>query len=320
MSIEKPLKFSVVIPLYNKQITIQRAIQSVISQTYKDFELIVVDDGSTDQSFESACGIADPRIRIIRQENRGECAARNRGIKETRFEWIAFLDADDEWKNDFLKDILDLMQRFPSCGVYATFYEMVFGVNKKPMSYFKYYPPMWSGEIDNIFDVMCTGYPFNSSSIVIKKEYIIKAGGFPEGIHNAGDLITWIRLAVITKIAYLNNPLSIYYLKTGGKLNNPHQHLGRSILNKMIIEFIISGQIREFQERSARNLISKFQYEDTRVQLKSGNRRKAFSLWLKSKKAKYIWKEWLILLIYIIFPKRTLDYIFKVKKSTQKIV
>jgi len=179
---------------------------------------------------------------------------------------------------------------------------------------------MWNGVIDNIFDVMCTGYPFNSSSIVIKKENINNVGGFPEGIHNAGDLITWIRLSMNAKIAYLNNPLSIYHLKSGGKLNNPHQHLGRSILNKIISEYIVSGQISNLQKKSARNLISKFQYEDTRVQLKSGNRCRAFVLWIKSNKAKFIWKEWLILLIYIIFSKRTLGYIFKVKESIQKII
>jgi len=121
------------------------------------------------------------------------------------------------------------------------------------------------------------------------------------------------------KIAYLNNPISIYHLKSGGKLNNPHQHLGRSILNKIIIDFIDSGQISSLQKGSARNLISKFQYEDARVQLKSGNRYKAFVLWIKSKKAKFIWKEWFILLIYIIFSKRTLEYIFKVKNTSKKL-
>lgn len=179
---------------------------------------------------------------------------------------------------------------------------------------------MWSGIIDDIFDVMCSGYhPFNSSSIVIKKENINQIGGFPEGIHNAGDLITWIRLSMIAKIAYLNNPLSIYHLKSGGKLNNPHQHLGRSILNKMITDYIDTGQINQRQKKSARNLISKFQYEDTRVQLRLGNRYKALILWIKSIKANFILREWLILLLYIIFSKRTLEYILKVRKSIQKL-
>ncbi len=88
---------SVVIPLYNKEPYIKRAIDSILAQKIQDYEIIVIDDGSTDKSAEVVKSFPDPRIRLIQQENAGVSAARNRGIEEAKAELIAFLDADDEW-------------------------------------------------------------------------------------------------------------------------------------------------------------------------------------------------------------------------------
>ena len=92
---------SVVIPLYNKEKYIKRAIESVLNQTFQKFEIIVVNDGSTDKSAEIVQNIKDPRIRLINQKNAGVSAARNRGIQEAKYEYIAFLDADDFWEKIF---------------------------------------------------------------------------------------------------------------------------------------------------------------------------------------------------------------------------
>jgi cellulose synthase/poly-beta-1,6-N-acetylglucosamine synthase-like glycosyltransferase len=114
------MKVSVVIPLYNKARHIARAVQSVRGQTWQDFEIIVVDDGSTDGSGDVVRQIADARFRLITQLNGGECAARNRGIAEAACDVVAFLDADDEWLPAFLETVVALRQRFPDCGMYAT--------------------------------------------------------------------------------------------------------------------------------------------------------------------------------------------------------
>jgi glycosyltransferase involved in cell wall biosynthesis len=106
------MNVSVVIPLYNKAPYIQRAIDSVLAQTYADFELIIVDDGSTDGSGDIVRQYADPRIRLIVQENAGPGAARNRGLREANAEYIAFLDADDEWLPMYLEEQLRLFQQY----------------------------------------------------------------------------------------------------------------------------------------------------------------------------------------------------------------
>ena len=116
---------SVVIPLYNKEHQIAETLRSVLEQTFQDFEVVIVDDGSTDKSSEEALKIRDPRIRFVRQENAGVSAARNRGIEEARFDLIAFLDADDRWKPEYLQTQYDLFQKYPQCGVFACNYEFV---------------------------------------------------------------------------------------------------------------------------------------------------------------------------------------------------
>ena len=124
--------FSVVIPLYNKEALIEQTVERVLLQTYQDFEVIVVDDGSTDKGVEVVKEFDDKRIRIIQQENQGVSAARNKGIEESQGEYIAFLDADDKWETDYLETQHCLIKKYPKCSVYATNYKFIneFGENK----------------------------------------------------------------------------------------------------------------------------------------------------------------------------------------------
>jgi len=104
---------SVVIPLYNKEDCVFNALQSVLNQSFVDFEVIVVDDGSVDSSPKIVSSISDKRIRLISKKNGGPSSARNLGIKEAKNEYIAFLDADDLWAPMFLQEMVDLIHRFP---------------------------------------------------------------------------------------------------------------------------------------------------------------------------------------------------------------
>src|SRR6187402_911428 len=115
--------FSVIIPLYNKVNFIESALKSVLGQTFTDFEIIIVEDCSTDNSFEAATKVNDPKIRILRYEkNKGLSASRNTGIQNATATYLCFLDADDAWQPDYLAKIHSLVQEFPEARLFATNY------------------------------------------------------------------------------------------------------------------------------------------------------------------------------------------------------
>lgn len=119
---------SVVIPLYNKEAIVERSLQSVLSQSFRDFEVVVVDDGSTDRSAEIVRGINDPRILLVSQENGGPSKARNTGVRAAQGEWILFLDADDELLQDALKNFSELTKKYPKANFIAcSFYNQCNG-------------------------------------------------------------------------------------------------------------------------------------------------------------------------------------------------
>lgn len=204
---------SVIITLYNKPTVVQRAIRSVLAQTYTNFELIVVNDGSTDESFQKAQDFRDPRMRFFQQENRGVANARNRGVAEAKYEWVAFLDADDEWLPDFLEKITALSEKFPCCGLYGCAHYRVTKnllLVSTPISDLPY---AWEGILENYFDYTKDIIPFNSSSVFISKKCFEAVGGFPDGIKMWEDADTWMRLSIFTRSAFLNIPLTIYHLE-----------------------------------------------------------------------------------------------------------
>lgn len=203
---------SVVIPLYNKERQIAQTLQSVFAQTYQDFEVVIVNDGSTDNSVAEVEKIADSRIRLIHQENTGVSAARNRGVEEATYELIAFLDADDEWKPEYLEAQYRLYQKYQECSVYVCDYEHRSNEgNIKPTIIRKLPFDGIDGVLTNYFEVAsCSHPPICSISIMVKKEAIQAIGGFPLGIKSGEDLLTWARLATRYRIAYSRLTLAIY--------------------------------------------------------------------------------------------------------------
>jgi glycosyltransferase involved in cell wall biosynthesis len=206
---------SVVIPLYNKERHIGRAVESVLNQTYRDFELIIVDDGSTDGSADVVRRFNDPRVRLVHREHvdsAGGHAARNRGIAEARADLIAFLDADDEWMPSHLETIGRLSHDFPECGAFATAYEVVDAQHRRRPRAFRGLPRApWEGIIPNYFRAAAHCQPVCSSAVAIPKHVFDSVGRFPEGVPRGGDLDMWCRIALRYPIAFSNQVEAVYH-------------------------------------------------------------------------------------------------------------
>jgi glycosyltransferase involved in cell wall biosynthesis len=208
---------SVVIPLYNKEPHVKRALRSVLKQTIQDFEIIVVDDGSTDNSLDKVKSFSDPRIRLIVQENSGVSTARNRGIDEAKSGLIAFLDADDEWMPDYLETILRLRENYPGAGMYVTSLRTEFIDNvlmDKAEELRKLIPD--EGLIRNYFRVCLKKNAserelFSTSSVTVPKKIFLEIGGFQTGFWWGEDVDMWGRIALKYPIAYSSQVCAVYY-------------------------------------------------------------------------------------------------------------
>lgn len=202
-------------PLYNKAPYVRNAVESVVGQTYRDWELIVVDDGSTDGGGDIVTSIADPRIRPVRQENVGVSAARNRGVVLSgeaafRSPYICFLDADDWWEPTFLEEMAALIERHPDAGIYGTSYWIVKN-GRKRLAPIGVEEGFAEGEIN-----YCQVYartlcmPLTSITVCIPRRMFDETGGFPLGITLGEDFLLWLRIAINHKTVLLNKPLANY--------------------------------------------------------------------------------------------------------------
>ena len=198
-------------PLYNKAPYVRKAVESVVDQTLADWELIVVDDCSTDGSAAIVEQIVDPRIRIIRlEENGGVGAARNRGVAESTAPFVCFLDADDWWEPTFLEEMAALIERHPDAGIYGTGYYIVKN-GKKRVAPIGIDEGFTEGEINYCqVDAKTLCMPLTSISVCIPRRVFDEAGGFPVGITLGEDFLLWLRIALKHKTVLLNKPLSNY--------------------------------------------------------------------------------------------------------------
>lgn len=181
---------SVVIPLYNKQLSIKSTIQSVLNQTYRDFEIIVVNDGSTDDSAKVVESISDNRVHIVSQSNQGVSAARNRGITEANNEWIAFLDGDDLWKENHLEEVMKMIDLFPDEKVYVTSFE--YSDNREM---FRHKRQTSISKIENYFKETMQESLIWTGIVIINKECFKKVGNFNIELNRGEDTDLWVRLA-----------------------------------------------------------------------------------------------------------------------------
>jgi len=228
---EIKLKVSVIIPAYQSSKTIERAIISVQRQDYKNLEIIIVDNGSTDNIQEIANSFAskDNRIKMIRlEENKRPAGGRNAGVKEARGDYIAFLDSDDEWLPQKIDYQVPLLQNQPDIGLVMTDSYLVNTTLEKKELYSDYYQsyigrmiPVYLddeevtarliGPVRNVLYEKCI---VNLSSVIMRRELFFQCGGFDENLFGPEDMDLWVKLAKITNFGYVNKPLVNRYVSS----------------------------------------------------------------------------------------------------------
>ena len=224
------MMFSVIIPLFNKAPYIEKALQSVLEQTFTDYELIVVDDGSRDDSAaiaESVLLESSSDYKLIRQENAGVSTARNNGVAHAKGDFLCFLDADDWWAPTFLERVRWLISEYPDAGIYGTNYYYVKNgrqrvcVTTAETGYINY----------------CKVYaeklqmPLTSITVAIPRGLFVEMNGFKPTLKLGEDFDLWIRIALRNRVAFLNEPLAYYNQDANpawraiGHLTDPKRHM-----------------------------------------------------------------------------------------------
>ncbi|WP_158847913.1 glycosyltransferase family 2 protein [Algibacter sp. L1A34] len=224
---------SIVIPLFNKETTIKDTIESVLSQSFTNFELIIIDDGSTDDSVNTISNnFKDERIKIIPQKNQGVSVARNQGVKNARHELIAFLDADDLWSPEYLEYMVKAHNKHPEAGMYccAGF------VKNADDSIYKRTTDKVSEDISMIHFFHNPHIFLHTSSTIVKKTIFEKVGGFPKGMVRNQDFALFFSIALISKVCYCKLPLSTY---VGGVPNQATSSFSITKLQSIVDRFNI---------------------------------------------------------------------------------
>lgn len=209
---------SVVIPAYNAARTLGETLDSVVGQTFGDFEVILIDDGSTDGTATVAAASGDPRVRVIRTANNGVSNARNLGIAQSKGELIAFLDADDLWEPDKLERQVALLKARPDIGICVTGAIRVDALSRPiaPMPLFEHSDDYTRDLLlhSNIAGCTCSG--------VVRRGLLQAVGGFEPGLQYCEDWSLWIRLSLRTEFGVIADPLVRVRVHDGNTSGNPY--------------------------------------------------------------------------------------------------
>ncbi len=224
---------SVIIPTYNRRNFLKIAIDSVLKQTYKNFELIIIDDGSTDNTEELVKSYKESRIKYFYQFNRGPAVARNKGIKISKGNYIAFLDSDDRWREDKLKIQLEAMKKYPDYLISHT--EEIWYRNGKILNPKKKHKKQHG----NIYKQSLELCAISMSTVMVKREIFDKIGLFDEKLEVCEDYDYWLRVTSQYPVLLIDIPLT---LKEGGHYDQlSHKYFGMDKYRIYSIEKLINS-------------------------------------------------------------------------------
>lgn len=224
--------FSIIIPLFNKEKYIENALKSILNQTFLDYEIIIVNDCSTDESITKIEAHLSDKIQLIHhQKNKGLSATRNTGIVNAKANYVTYLDADDLWKPTFLETIYRMICNFPEAKIFGTNYEEVYGKKIiKPVNGSENLAPDFEGIID-FFSINLKQGIYNHGSVCFHKSVFEKVGYYDENIDFSEDIDFNIRANAVFKLAYSTSVQMSYFKQTDNQLTFS------SILNKKLPDY-----------------------------------------------------------------------------------
>lgn len=241
---------SIIIPLYNKEKSIGRAIESVLSQHYSNYELIIVNDGSTDASLSVVKKFNDERIKIFNIKNSGVAYARNYGISKSVSPFVCLLDADDAWDSNFLNEISLLIENDSNASLYCCRYKLVNEIGEVHLGNLSL-PSDFFGRIDNFYKTYSSSRSLICSSCVcINKMHLNKIGGFPTGVRTGEDIYTWLTLNLEGHTSFSAKVLATVYRNTENRTNTrvkreiPYHlkiYLNKNFANKKLESFCLKN-------------------------------------------------------------------------------
>lgn len=198
--------FSIIIPVFNKAHFVENAINSVLQQDFKDFEIILINDGSTDHSYDILQTFAADNCRIINQENKGVPVARNKGIQISKGHYLVFLDADDSWKSHHLSELKKSIELFPNAGLYGNNYDINYNNQITLPAKFSFEVGTKPKVLDSYFKAALADSPIWTSASCVPKKVLDDIGTFNKVYKTGQDLDLWIRIALKYEVVF--NPAS----------------------------------------------------------------------------------------------------------------
>ena len=226
--------FSIVIPVYNKEKFVVKTIESVLSQTFTDYEIIIVNDGSTDQSEAKISTFKDNRIKYYSKKNDGVAIARNFGIEKATADYICFLDADDYWYPTFLETMQHYSSELPEQKVFAAAIEIE--TKNKTIQARYSIPPTSDFEIVNFFDASQKECALWTSSVCIHKSVFEKVGDFDTKIKHGEDTELWIRIGLQFPIVFIRKILARYVYDDKSISRNSNYYFEQYTFDKYAVE------------------------------------------------------------------------------------
>lgn len=289
------MKFSVVIPLHNKAPYIQCTLESVLAQTFTDFEVIVVDDGSSDGSDKLVAAMTDPRLRLVRQANAGVSITRNHGIALARGEWVAFLDADDWLHPNYLTFLLATQKAYPEAGAVATNFTRIPHADGQ-------WPPFWPVPAEPPYMELITDLPARwmagstlcSSAVAVRTCLLQQLQPcFPPGESQGEDLDLWFRLGEQTPIALTHASMVAYRVAVDGSLTAQHAQVVMPPFVERMRLRALSGALTPAQRESINWYVAQFEVSLARLAIATGQRLKGLYWLMRSRRAAIGTRWWL---------------------------